>query len=199
VFVIVGCQKVTGLADIRKAFISYIVHRCDETEAQLIIPQRYAKYCPELRTGQCFVKDSEGMTEAGLQVFVTEQDIEAGAVRLVYHRPTRPLVQKSPTRLGVPSTTSTPLSTPRRLILRPLPQDIEEQQPRPNPLHTWSAPTHEGIEHTFPHALALPDTQQPASSIDTEEVDPSPSISVEQQLELLARLRKKKSQPERDN
>jgi predicted RNase H-related nuclease YkuK (DUF458 family) len=59
VYVIIGGQKITGLAEIRQSIISFIVHRVDETEARLCIPARYAKYAPELGPGQCYVKDAD--------------------------------------------------------------------------------------------------------------------------------------------
>jgi hypothetical protein len=127
VFVIIGGQKITGLADIRKSIISFIVHRCDETEAQLCIPHRYAKFVPELANGQCYVKDADGMTEPGLQVLTTLQDVEQAAARL----PVVNLPQQKKLRLPAQE----PAKPARPTVpIRPRPtQDLQQRKQQPVP------------------------------------------------------------------
>lgn len=209
VFVLVGCQRVTGLSDIRKAFISAIVHRCDESEARLVIPYRYAKYCSELRPGQCFVKDSDGVTEAGLQALVTRQDIERASMSL-----SRPLSQGSTTRLDLHQTPQTQrhqsivsrrpsnrhtsaLPAHRTRLERVQHEKGPSEQSFPNPLHTWQleAPGNEkkpSFSRLSDFANKLPDSFS-APVRNTEELSPN-HLSNSQQLEILTLLRKKKSQ-----
>ncbi len=97
VFCLINCQTVKYLADVRESFISYIVQRVThESDASSIIPDRFAKFAPELRTGQCFYKDAEGQTTAGLQVFYTMQDMQALAARLVSRSPRPSQQQQAP-------------------------------------------------------------------------------------------------------
>ncbi len=198
VFVLVGCQRVTGLSDIRKAFISFIVHRCDESEARLVIPYRYAKYCPELRNGQCFVKDSDGVTEAGLQVLVTRRDTEQASIYLSQPRPSsrpRPTVPLNRQRPTVPlnpqqqPTTRTYPRQVRKTRLQPVEPETETlNQQMSNPLHTWTPPSavsKKSSDHLH-HS-------EPTNTKDTEELSPS-DLSISQQFEILALMRKKKNQ-----
>ena len=218
VFIMVGCQRVTGLSEIRKSFISYIVHRCDESEAKLVIPYRYAKYCSELRPGQCFVKDSNSDTEPGLQVLVTRQDVERasgfpGSSRSISERPTARLDPRQAPRLvpghaipprqrpGVPTqrpTGKTPSRPVHRNRLEPVQRKTETPLVRRqhNPLHTWSLepPT----SQKPPDLPRLPDVRKPeitppsTRERETDELSPS-DLSNSQQLEILALMRKKKS------
>ena len=203
VFVLVGCQRVTGLSDIRKAFISFIVHRCDESEARLVIPYRYAKYCPELRPGQCFVKDSDGVTEAGLQVLVTRRDTEQASIHLSRSRspsrprPTVPLNRQRPTVPLNQQRPTVPLNqqqqpTPRQVRktrLQPVRHETETFNQRvPNPLHTWTPPP--AVSKKSPDHSPF---SEPTNTKDTEELSPS-DLSISQQFEILALMRKKKNQ-----
>jgi hypothetical protein len=104
IFCIIGAQKITGLPQIRKAVIAFIVHRVDVTEAQLCIPMRYARYASELAPGQSFVKDADGITEPLMQVTVTVEDFEAARVRLAMQQRT---VQRYP-RTTAPATAAPP-------------------------------------------------------------------------------------------
>jgi hypothetical protein len=121
VYVIIGGQKITGLAEIRQSIISFIVHRVDETEARLCIPARYAKYAQELGPGQCYVKDADGITKAGLQVLTTLQDVEQAALRLpvVQLPPPAPAVQ--PQRLRLPAQEPAQPSRPTMPMRPPTP------------------------------------------------------------------------------
>jgi Na+-transporting methylmalonyl-CoA/oxaloacetate decarboxylase gamma subunit len=210
VFVLVGCQRVTGLADIRKAFISYIVHRCDETEAQHVIPQRYAKHCSELRPGQCFVKDWNGTTEGGLQVLVSRQDVEQASLRLSeqqnrwsWRYPTMKLDQAQP-RQNTPLRPMNPNRDPQtmpRPLHRTCLQAIQHEQPLSNPLHTWNPPQPakegESVED-ISHLFNAPGKASPHAK-DTEELSPS-DLTISQQFEILAAFRnKKKSDQEKEH
>ncbi len=216
VFVLVGCQRVTGLSDIRKAFISFIVHRCDESEARLVIPYRYAKYGSELRPGQCFVKDGDGVTEAGLQVLVTRRDTELASLHLSQsrppsrprptvplnrQRPTVPLNRQRPTvplnRQQQPATQTFPRQV-HKTRLRPVEPETETRDRRgSNPLHTWAPPPL--VSKKSPENSPLSDSRgsradsPPTNKKDTEELLPS-DLSISQQFEVLALIRKKKNQ-----
>lgn len=208
-FVIVGCQRVTGLSDIRKAFISVIVHRCDETEARLVIPARYAKYCSELRPGQCFVKDINGETEAGLQVLVTRQDIERAGKLL-----TRSSVSQHPTtklyphqaRIKEPghqiprrhyasesSSEQSQRQIPRQLVRRTRIEPVQpEKEHSPNPRHVWPSESPESEKTpSFSRLSDFTDKPLIPQGRNTEELSPD-HLSNSQQLEILAFLRKKK-------
>jgi hypothetical protein len=76
VYAIFVCQQITGNADLRKSVISAIVHRCDKSESELIIPAKYAKFSLELKTGYTFVRDADGLTEPLQQVYITLQDVQ---------------------------------------------------------------------------------------------------------------------------
>jgi hypothetical protein len=89
VYAIIGAQQISHFAGIRKSIISFVIHRVDESEAQLCIPARYAKYASELAPGQTFVKDADGMTEALIQTLITAQDIEQEGARLAQRSPRR--------------------------------------------------------------------------------------------------------------
>jgi hypothetical protein len=82
IFVILGAQIITHLAEIRKSIISFIIHRVDESEASRCIPARYAKFACELGTGITYVKDADGVTECLQQVLVTVEDVEQRAFLL---------------------------------------------------------------------------------------------------------------------
>lgn len=101
VYAIVGAQQITYKADVRKAFISVICHRVDESESKLVIPTRYAKYTLELGTGQTFVKDADGLTEPLQQVLITVEDVGRIAARLPPSR------QQSAKRPGQPQPRTT--------------------------------------------------------------------------------------------
>lgn len=87
IFGVFGAQQITGNVELRKSVISAIVHRVDESEAQLVIPTRYAKFAPELSTGSTYVKDSDGRTEALQQALVTVQDIQETANEMMPFTP----------------------------------------------------------------------------------------------------------------
>jgi len=131
VFVVVGCQRVTYLSDIRKSFISFIVHRCDESEAQHVIPGRYAKQCPELPPGHCFVKDSNGATESGLQVLVTRQDMEQASEQLAFEQ-TRLTIYPQYHLPGQGGTPRLPVRPPNRPID---PRRAARPESQSRPLH----------------------------------------------------------------
>ena len=82
VFAVIGAQQISHFAGIRKSIISFVIHRVDESEAQLCIPARFAKYAPELRPGQTIIKDADGMTEPIIQTLTTAQDIQQEGARL---------------------------------------------------------------------------------------------------------------------
>jgi hypothetical protein len=84
-YVIAGLHEVTYLARLRKKFVSFIVHRVDESEAGLVIPGRFARLTSELPNGQAFVKDAYGQTERLIQPLVTARDVEAIASELAPH------------------------------------------------------------------------------------------------------------------
>ena len=71
-----AAQRVTGNADLRKSMGSFIVHRCDRSEAQLVISARFAKLSPELQLGRAWVRDAAGLTELLQQAILTVQDVE---------------------------------------------------------------------------------------------------------------------------
>jgi len=82
VYCLIGAQQITHLAEIRKSIISFICHKVDESESRLCIPARFAKYSGELRVGQTFVKDADGVTEPLQQVLVTVEDVQQAALAL---------------------------------------------------------------------------------------------------------------------
>ena len=77
VFVIAGGQNVIGreFALFRRSFISSLVHRAQEDNARIFIPQ-YAKAALSLPVGTAFVTDADGTTERLTQALITRQDIE---------------------------------------------------------------------------------------------------------------------------
>jgi len=91
VYGIFGAQQITGNVELRKSVISVIVHRCDKSEAELVIPARFAKFAPELKTGQSYVKDADGVTEPLQQVLIAREDVEQVAAALVKVMPPSPL------------------------------------------------------------------------------------------------------------
>ncbi len=76
VYGIFGLQRITYATEFRKIGGSVIVHRIAQDEAKLVIPQRYAKWAPELPNGMTFVRDADGVTERLQQVLITDRDIE---------------------------------------------------------------------------------------------------------------------------
>jgi len=131
VFAMVGAQTITQLAKLRKSFISYIVHRVDESESKLCIPARFAKNTSELGTGHTYVKDADGVTDELQQVLVTAEDIKHVADTLFSHQ------SRPPKALPVPSQQSAP-QIQRRSRYRPVSErgviEIpEEGQPGPQP------------------------------------------------------------------
>jgi hypothetical protein len=91
VYGIFGAQQITGSIELRKSVISVIVHRCDKSEAELVIPTRFAKFAPELKAGQSYVKDADGFTEPLQQVLITRQEVEQVAATLLQQLPPSPL------------------------------------------------------------------------------------------------------------
>lgn len=99
VYGIFGAQRITYNAELRKSVIARIVHRCDESEARLVLPARYAKLAPELPNGLSLVADADGMVELLQQALITRQDITTLANSLldVPHTPTRSGTSPRPT------------------------------------------------------------------------------------------------------
>jgi hypothetical protein len=104
VYVIAGLHEVTHLARLRKKFVSCIVHRVDSSEAEHVIPGRFARLAPELPNGQAFVKDAYGHTEHLLQPLITVRDIETIASELAprSRSTTQPYPLPSPQRATRP-------------------------------------------------------------------------------------------------
>ncbi len=75
VYGVFGAQTMIGFAKVRRAFISYIVHRVDEIEARLIVPAHLAKLAPELPKGATLVKDADGKTDPYQQALIVPADM----------------------------------------------------------------------------------------------------------------------------
>lgn len=75
IFGLFGAQTMIGFARNKRAFISYIVHRCDEIEARQVIPAPYAKLAPDLGKGATFFKDADGKTEPLQMALIEARDL----------------------------------------------------------------------------------------------------------------------------
>lgn len=75
VFGVFGAQTMIGFAKNKRAFISYLVHRCDEIEARQVIPAPYAKLTPDLPKGATFFKDADGKTEPLQMALIEARDL----------------------------------------------------------------------------------------------------------------------------
>lgn len=53
----------TGGTELRYSIASSLIHRIQEAQAALLIPSKYAKHCPELKTGEALLYDTNGQSE----------------------------------------------------------------------------------------------------------------------------------------
>jgi hypothetical protein len=180
VYAIVGAQQITYKADVRKAFISVVCHRVDESESKLCIPARYAKYTLELGTGQTFVKDADGRTEPLQQVLITVEDVQRVSSRLAAMKQHESRHSRAP----FPQRRTTRVLKPQQLQQQqpPIPQAAIQRAPIPS---DWTTEAVTDISAPIPVV---------GRSDGGDRVQQQQASTAQDKLDLLARQRRQRHQ-----